>query len=75
MNRNITKMRAEGKKIIADNERYDLGISEVKEIKRLYDEAVSHSEGIFEIISTAYLVGLASGCRYGTRKEQRKNEN
>lgn len=64
MLRNIAKMREEGKKITNDNRRYDLFVEEIDDIYKSGD--------IYDIIFTAYLVGLASGCRYGTRKEHRK---
>lgn len=65
MLRNIAKMREEGEKITNDNHRYDLFVEEIDEIYKSGD--------IFDIIFTAYLVGVASGCRYGTRKERKKH--
>lgn len=62
---NIAKMREEGEKIINDNIRYDLMSGEMNEIYKIGD--------LFDVINTAYLVGLASGCRYGTRKERKKH--
>jgi len=72
MLRNIAKMKNEGAQIIAENDRYSLSISELAEIKDIYHLSAKHIDGVFDVITTAYLVGLASGCRYGTKKERKK---
>ena len=65
MDRNIAKMRKEGSHITSDNSGYDLTYNDLCTIYEMDD--------LFDIIRTAYLVGLASGCRYGTRKERKKH--
>ena len=65
MLRNIAKMRKEGSRITTDNSGYDLTHDDIRTIYKMDD--------LFDIIYTAYLVGVASGCRYGTRKERKKH--
>lgn len=73
MLRNIEKMKNEGEKILFDNVRYDLLMEEAAAIRDIYYKFNEHTDGLDEVIATAYAVGVASGCRYGTKKERKKH--
>lgn len=72
MPRNIDKMKKEGERIIEADFRYALYMSELQELFAIYRNAETPPTGIYRAITAAYLVGLASGCRYGTKKERKK---
>lgn len=72
MFRNIAKMQKEGRRIIKADYRYDLYMPDIKSLWDIYEHAETPPTGIYRAIIAAYHVGLASGCRYVTRKEQRK---
>lgn len=73
MNRNISKMSDEGRRIIANNIHYELVMNDIQAFFEIYRKAATYIDGVYDVIVAAYRVGFASGHRCGTRKN-RKNQ-
>ncbi len=70
MKRNIEKTIERGHEIIQQNERFDLCLSELEElIKSAYHEEKNEID-LFEIVSSAFLVGIAVGNRISKKKDE-----
>lgn len=67
MKRNITKMAAEGKKILSENVRCDLNTGEMNELYKIYRNA-KDGERLWLLMLTAFQFGTANGYRIAKRE-------
>ncbi len=64
MKRNNTKAIEQGQKIIEQNPKYDLCLSEIDTMTSLAEEEANHIDSIpFYCIKNAFLAGIAIGAR------------
>ena len=70
--RDVRKQAEQGQKIMKNNERTNLRVSEICQIIDIFNETKddlnSTSEGLFEAITTAFLMGVAVGDRNARRE-------
>ena len=69
--RDVRKQAEQGQKIIRKHERADLTVSEIHQLADIFIEAQddlnSVSEGLYEVVTTAFLFGVAVGDRNARR--------
>ena len=69
MKRNITKAIEQGQKIMEQNPKYNLRLSEIDIMTSLAEEEANHIDSIpFYCIKNAFLAGIAIGYRIRTKK-------
>ena len=61
----------QGQKIIRQNERFDMTLSELeKMIRDSYDGARDYNDVLYKAIHAAFLAGVAVGTRIGKKKDK-----
>ena len=66
--KDMKKQALEGIAIVKKNQMLDLGIQEIEQIYQMYKGGAND---IYNIITTAYYGGLATGTRHGLREAAR----